>query len=712
MLNITTSHLTSPVRKIEGNVELYKSSTSFVNGETVFISDANISHDIKCKVSSKNKIYYPYYNVSGTIKGVTYTVNADNSITAKGTATEDSFFYMVQTYRIPKGTYTLSSSNLTSNNELRAAIYNLDNTLDKYIYNGTFTITEDKLIYIYLVIIKGNTVDTTFYPQLELGTISTPYAQYIENLNILGVTVNGLIYYPDDNGNVVIPTSPDMMIITVDYGGYMELEYINTVIEKEYKYNDALKSIQIERVGEKKFFGFGVCQKANLHLIDKNRTINISTANFFKVDFDMVFKSPNFYVSEVHRDENTNELSITAYDAIYAATEHTTAELVLNNPYTIKDFAIACANLLGLGFITDVPEDDTTFSLSYPEGANFEGTETIREALNAIAEATLTIYYIDKDNNLVFKRLQNNIVADLTISKSDYIEFKSGTNRRLAAITSITELGDNITSSTSATGTTQYVRNNPFWELREDITDIVDNAVATIGGLTINQFECKWRGNYALEIGDKIELVTKDNATVTSFLLDDVISYDGSFSQVSQWSYEDSEKETATPTTLGEAVKYTYAKVDKVNKEIEIVASETEANSNSISALQIDINGINASVNKEIGELAEKVEATVSSEDLKIEVQQQIASGVDKVTTATGFTFNEAGLTVSKTGSEMTTTITEDGMTVKRDDNAVLTADNIGVKAENLHATTYLIIGENSRFEDYDNRTGCFWIGG
>ena len=39
-------------------------------------------------------------------------------------------------------------------------------------------------------------------------------------------------------------------------------------------------------------------------------------------------------------------------------------------------------------------------------------------------------------------------------------------------------------------------------------------------------------------------------------------------------------------------------------------------------------------------------------------------------------------------------------------------ADNLGVKAEDLHATTYLIIGNNSRLEDYNtNRTGCFWIG-
>ena len=52
-------------------------------------------------------------------------------------------------------------------------------------------------------------------------------------------------------------------------------------------------------------------------------------------------------------------------------------------------------------------------------------------------------------------------------------------------------------------------------------------------------------------------------------------------------------------------------------------------------------------------------------------------------------------------------------MTVHRGNEEVLTANNEGVKAEDLHATTYLIIGNNSRFEDFKNdRSACFWIGG
>ena len=103
----------------------------------------------------------------------------------------------------------------------------------------------------------------------------------------------------------------------------------------------------------------------------------------------------------------------------------------------------------------------------------------------------------------------------------------------------------------------------------------------------------------------------------------------------------------------------------------------------------------------------------MTAEELKLEIKKEIDNGVSKVETTTGFTFNEEGLTVNKSGSEIKTLITEDGMTVYKNNEAVLRANNTGVDAMNLRATTYLIIGNNSRFEDYDtNRTGCFFIGG
>ena len=515
--------------------------------------------------------------------------------------------------------------------------------------------------------------------------------------------------------------------------GRVELYEGSTLLDI-FNYTDALKSFTVDRVGEEsKFFGFGVCQKLNIKLIDKERAINITTANRFEalygVGSDYIYPYPSFNVTEVHRDENTNELSITAYDALYNTDKYTVADLglLMTNKYTIKEFATACAALLGLPLKIENVTDDI-FNLAFSNGANFDGTENIRQALNAVAEATQTIYYVNSNWELTFKRLSIDAESVLTIDKAKYITLDSKTNRRLSTITHATELGDNVTASIDESGSTQFIRDNPFLELRDDIATLLDNAIANVGGLTINQFNCSWRGNFLLEIGDKIELITKDNNSVFSYVLNDSITYNGGLAEATQWSYTDNDGETASnPTNLGEALKKTFARVDKANKQIDIVASETAANSAAISALQINTESINASVekvekasaealeavNENISTLTQKVEAQVTAEQVTLEIKKELANGSTKVETSTGFTFNEEGLNVSKSGSEMATKITEDGMTVTKNNEKVLQANNEGVKAIDLHAKTYLIVGTNSRFENYgSDRTGCFWIGG
>jgi len=168
---------------------------------------------------------------------------------------------------------------------------------------------------------------------------------------------------------------------------------------------------------------------------------------------------------------------------------------------------------------------------------------------------------------------------------------------------------------------------------------------------------------------------------------------------------------------------------EDTESDITILESETKTLKESVTSLQLGADSINASVKSleetvinttnglanDISSIQNQVNLAMTSDDVKIEIQKEISKGANKVSTSTGFTFDDNGLKVSKSDSEMSTQITEDGMTVYRNDEAVLTANNQGVDAKNLRATTYLIIGSNSRMEDFtcnnDKRTGCFWIG-
>ena len=176
------------------------------------------------------------------------------------------------------------------------------------------------------------------------------------------------------------------------------------------------------------------------------------------------------------------------------------------------------------------------------------------------------------------------------------------------------------------------------------------------------------------------------------------------------------------------ATDWTPAPED-IENEMTILESETKTLKESVSSLQLNSDSISASVkslqetvtnttnglSEDIQSVQNQVDLMMTSDQVKLEIQKEMSKGANKVSTSTGFTFNDNGLNISKSDSEMSTQITEDGMKVYRNNDIVLTANNQGVDAKNLHATTYLIIGGNSRMEDVvENnvkRTAVFWIG-
>jgi hypothetical protein len=249
-------------------------------------------------------------------------------------------------------------------------------------------------------------------------------------------------------------------------------------------------------------------------------------------------------------------LSITAYDALKKCSELTVGDLTLTKPYTLTTFIGAVAAALGYSAWTTVnlSKNDTIFSTYFDDGANFEGHESLREALNDIAEITQTIYYSGQNNWLTFKRLSKTASPDLTIEKKDYIELTSGSTHTLSQIVKTTELGNNINSTTSGTGNIQYIRDNAFYELLPDskVGSLLNTGIEKIGGLEITQFDCEWRGNYLLEPGDKIKIETKNGEYLTTFLLDDVIEYKGYLTERTKWDYNPEEGEHSNSSTLGD----------------------------------------------------------------------------------------------------------------------------------------------------------------
>jgi hypothetical protein len=393
--------------------------------------------------------------------------------------------------------------------------------------------------------------------------------------------------------------------------GKVEL-YNGSTLLGTFLATDKLQEIAVSRTGEKgKFFGFGICQQATVKVVDREKELNFLKGEILKTSFranstgTYTGVCPPFYIKDVQHDEKTNVFTITAYDALDSATAHTWSELDMIAPYTIKDVVTRISSVLGLSGVTSIGSE---FDLAYTDGANFGGEENLRTVLNAIAEATQTIYFLNASGAIKFVRLSQTANPVLSIPKKDYFELATGLPTTISKIVHVTELGDNVFAGDD-TGVTQYVRDNPFWNTRTDLSTLLPAAIDRIGGLTIVPYNIQWRGNFLTEIGDKISLETKTGGLVNTFILEDSFTYNGGLSQTCSWEFNpDSDKTTAAnPVTIGERLNQTFAKVDKIEKNITLYVSEViaeelptmveDAIDEVTDGLVDDINGLKATTN-------------------------------------------------------------------------------------------------------------------
>lgn len=128
----------------------------------------------------ENLIPFPYYNQSGYVSnGITYTINADGSVTANGTATAQSRFYfasMANNFKLEKGKRYLLSGRYSQGAYIDLAYYNGNTYAGKAVNtrdgdNLITTYTAEELNYdrftVYIVIGSGVTVNNAvFYPSI------------------------------------------------------------------------------------------------------------------------------------------------------------------------------------------------------------------------------------------------------------------------------------------------------------------------------------------------------------------------------------------------------------------------------------------------------------------------------------------------------------------------------------------------------------------
>lgn len=182
----------------------YKGYFQDKDGNSIVPSKAEILtvDDIVCKN------LMPIFNYNKTIYGISFTVNNDNSITLKGTATDYADFYLINSwgsnsiFKTLNGTYTLSLG--INNPDIIFYLVNVTTVVTYTTSQITKNFTNQDITCAMIRVNKGATVDTTVYPQLEKGPIKTNHIGYKEFNNkqtyhsyehVIGTWVDGKTLY-------------------------------------------------------------------------------------------------------------------------------------------------------------------------------------------------------------------------------------------------------------------------------------------------------------------------------------------------------------------------------------------------------------------------------------------------------------------------------------------------------------------------------------
>ena len=242
----------------------------------------------------------------------------------------------------------------------------------------------------------------------------------------------------------------------------------------------------------------------------------------------------------------------------------------------------------------------------------------------------------------------------------------------------------------------------------EDVTAVASNLYEQLKSVTYTPFSVTLPRTLKIRAGDIIALRDINGHSFISLVMKMTVSGSGvTISSTGDKSYD------STAAVASEKYTNLAGKVMEISKTVDGLSVVNKDLEGRLGSLELNTEAFEVQIRNEVDTLAQ---IAMTSEQVDIKVSEAV-DGIDSVKTSTGYTFDKNGIDIHKDGEEMHNTIDNKGMYVRRDSEDVLVADKDGVNAINLTARKYLIIGENARFEDYNNgadshRTACFFIGG
>lgn len=436
--------------------------------------------------------------------------------------------------------------------------------------------------------------------------------------------------------------------------------------------------------------GSTICETYKL-TVDKTAYSGIPNVVVIRDDIDNLIKT--LYVSD-YNDEDDFVVVLDLEDAMTKFNFKYDASPIMTHTKVVDDETINYA------YLSEILDDicnkaGITNGISSFYGDDIEvswynSTYMARDYLGYIAEINGCNLCIDgATNSLVFKEINTTPVN--TISIDNISKYRIGVQHKITRV--VWDNGINKWEYGNDTGETYYINIDNVYVLNTETVEHIYNIIQDFTYFNFKTNNCPLTG---LDTGDLIAFTDGTN-TYKTFTQFNNAKFSGNdwFGGIEVNLDNETKQETEVVGEQGR-MREIRQTVDRLNNQVEIVVAD-------------------------VGEIGSQVSQLITDTYTKTEIQR-IADGtgvdgvkVSAVESISG-TFDIDGMHYAKSGAKTESTINQAGLEVltTEEDEELLFAgydEDMGkavVRTENLIARKFLVIGDNSRLQDYGNGGGVF----
>lgn len=323
------------------------------------------------------------------------------------------------------------------------------------------------------------------------------------------------------------------------------------------------------------------------NLASRNQRIKVEQGLMVNGEYEYV-PMGEYVVVEEDKSYKRARATIEAYDcAIYFDDKY---DLAWGGPWTLKEWAEAICNKVGveLGSVSWF-NSDTLFT----DEIVIDGT--YRNAIQLIAQATLTFAKIGRDNKLYFKNFQPSGLLLTNIFEDDRGDIYGPVNQiAIKADIFQEDIIDRNQASVDRRGITEISIDNNEIINNQDIPTVIGFYLAEVDGIEYEIAKIEYSGNPAIDVGDILSYLDKEDNLRTLYVFNHDFEHTGGW--YGTLEAVGMSKTITNATFVGDVDKKinrtTDAIVKRTEGEISLVVTKVEDIESDISDIDTDVGNL------------------------------------------------------------------------------------------------------------------------